>query len=654
MVLLKNRLPGHPGSRLVLIFLYALAFTPLVLCPVFFFPYNSPKILFFRLLVSAAAVAAVWSWAKQGAGATAGAEASSPGGRRKRGREGLTIALAAFVVAQALAGVEGCDPAYSFWSNLERGDGVLQLILLLLCFLLLVSYFSDRSYWHRFFRWSVIAAALTAISGLAEVHAPGESGPGRFTGTLGNAAFAGAYFLFAAYYALVLACINRPGKIRSTWIGAAGIFALCVFWTQTRGAVLGLGAGSLAGLLLVAFDKRPRRRWVAGIAIAIAIIGIGAIAGRGSICSLGTKIRPLRFSFSSRTMQTRLALWETSWRGFQDRPLLGWGPENARVAIERHLAPELASSSYDRAHNIVFDQLLAAGAVGLAAYLGIFVVFVRGLVSHRKRRRDGGQAPETAQDALALGIIVAYVVQGMAHFDTLIQYLNLLVVFGYSLLRFRESRNKDDGDSGQRTMIGGGKLPSRRGRYCAAIAITAALAAAVDLGVYRPAAKAFLTMAADSCDRNAEAAQILQTARKAVSYRSPIGQNESAGAALAALNPALQRENDPAIIRAIIAFAESSSQAAQQTGRGGNAVNLLFQAAGIEALGAIRLGEPVHVHRGRTLIERALGLSPHRLQLWMGLYDLRRREGENAELKAIAATIDALQSAARRSHTAQE
>src|SRR3989344_397395 len=78
----------------------------------------------------------------------------------------LVIAVSLFVFIFVLAGFFGVDPANSFWSNFERGEGGLQLIHFWLFFLLLIALFRDEKDWQKIFVFYLIGGLLMSFYGI--------------------------------------------------------------------------------------------------------------------------------------------------------------------------------------------------------------------------------------------------------------------------------------------------------------------------------------------------------------------------------------------------------------------------------------------------------------------------------------------------------
>jgi tetratricopeptide (TPR) repeat protein len=202
--------------------------------------------------------------------------------------------------------------------------------------------------------------------------------------------------------------------------------ALTLLLTGERGAVIGLGSGVLAIGLIVALSRRysSSLRWASLVGILLLlVIPIAVYAARGTaLVRWNTTLDRLsRLSPRDRSTRTRLITFGVSWRAFKARPLLGYGPELYTVASVRHFNPDILTYEqgwWDRSHNTLTDRLAMEGAIGLLAYLSIFVAAGLMLVKVFRLEPHGDlTVPITA------GMLSAYFVQNLFIFDSPSSYL---------------------------------------------------------------------------------------------------------------------------------------------------------------------------------------------------------------------------------------
>ena len=111
----------------------------------------------------------------------------------------------------------------------------------------------------------------------------------------------------------------------------------------------------------------------------------------------------------------RLTAAKVGLRGFLDRPLLGWGPENYGRVWEKLAGPssyKYGQLFFDTSHNKPVDELATKGALGALVYLGLGITLLMALVRRRRPPRE-----ETLAYAV-LGALTGYYVQNLFLFDT--------------------------------------------------------------------------------------------------------------------------------------------------------------------------------------------------------------------------------------------
>jgi hypothetical protein len=224
------------------------------------------------------------------------------------------------------------------------------------------------------------------------------------------------------------------------------------------------------------------------------------------------------------------------WNGFLDRPLLGLGPENLTVAVYRHFdpsyyaPPEAYAGLPDRAHNVLFDCLGTLGVIGTLAFVAIFVVFY-GHAARRAAPSPEGPADRPVARALMLAMPVAYLVQALAFFDTVMTSICLFTFLAFAQ-QFRstaawhpETASAEAAGAGAR-QVG----PSRQrplGIGLAVVGIPLCLALVVMSAVLPYLKASSLNDAIESPYRNRSLPEVLADIDQAVGFYSPAGNEET-------------------------------------------------------------------------------------------------------------------------------
>lgn len=450
-------------------FLYISLFSVLIVMPSTFFPFIGGKDYLFRFSVELALASLLLFW---------GFEAEA-GELRRRIREvfrkPLFVAVSLFALMFLLAVAFAYDRHAAFWSNYERGEGGFQMIHYYLFFLLLTLLFREERDWRAFFRAILVVAVLMVGYGLASAALlPGFVGSyaqataptffgrlfssaARFQGSLGNPSYVAPYLIFSLFYGLYLWASSRSGRGRTILYALLTVlFAAFIILTGTRGSFLGLGAAIFVFLSYLVF-LRPtwRKRLVAFLVLFVVGMGTMVYFRHTNFVRGLPGGRVFEIGLGERTVQTRLWTWGSAWKGFLERPLVGWGPENFSTVFDkyfdpRHYVPNMGTETwFDRAHSVFFDYLAETGVVGLASYLGIFAVFYYELFRRLGSRENSSVRPQrtkreqpsderrlTIQRALLAALPVGYLVQGLVLFDVLPIYINLFTFLAFSCFYF--------------------------------------------------------------------------------------------------------------------------------------------------------------------------------------------------------------------------
>jgi O-antigen ligase len=459
------KLFGASFRRIAKWYLYIAVFAVVVVMDSIFFPFIGGKDYFFRFAVELALIFFIFAWAFE---ARAG---EIEGEIKALFKKPLFLAVTAFAVMFLLACIFAYDMSAAFWSNYERGEGGFQMIHYYLFFALLALLLRTESDWKDIFRFSLVAAGAMIVYGIfGSLGASSFIGPfsgggavpdgwvnkildGRFEGSLGNPAYVAPYLMFSMFYAAYLwVRRKRSASAKANKLFILGyvllilVFVFFFVLSQTRGAFLGLGAGVVVMLLYVFFSSGAKlRKWsLVALAILVVLGGTGYVFRNSSFVQRWPGARLLQLSVSDASAQTRFWTWGSAWKGFLERPVLGWGPENFTTVFDKYFDPrhyvpgQQTETWFDRAHSVFFDYLSETGALGLLAYLSIFVTFAWEFI--RKRKALSAEEPHTWTDSLVGGLVIAmpiaYLIQGVAIFDVLPMYLNLFLFLGFAYYYF--------------------------------------------------------------------------------------------------------------------------------------------------------------------------------------------------------------------------
>ena len=430
-------------------FLFLAPFAVFIVSPATLFPFIVGKYAFFRACVDLALIFFIWAWAS-------GKIVISYKSLVKYITIGVSIWVAVFLLASFLA----YDPWAAFWGNFERGEGGVQLLHLFIFFFLLTALFKTKEDWKKMLKFMLAAAGTVIVYGLL-AGANGFIGPAfslgtRFQGSLGNPDYTGQFMIFTVCFSLYLMLHTHAADIKSkilnakSWYGFLAVLFFVVFLlSQTRGAFLGFAAAAVMVLIYLAFawPKKKMKMVFAGILL-LMVIGLGLFIDLRH--SPFVKNLPVVGRFADISLQSgaaRIWTWESALKGIEAKPLLGWGPENFSVVFDkyfdtRHFVPNDPGSQtwFDRAHSVFLDYGAETGLLGLAAYLGMFVLYYIQFFKRKKEENVGEkqypisniQYQSLITRSLFFAMPIAYLVTGATLFDVLPMYISLFAFLALS------------------------------------------------------------------------------------------------------------------------------------------------------------------------------------------------------------------------------
>jgi tetratricopeptide (TPR) repeat protein len=167
--------------------------------------------------------------------------------------------------------------------------------------------------------------------------------------------------------------------------------------------------------------------------VLILVIGFGATVwfsrNAAWVKNQPTLYRLVRISRNDITTQSRFLAWDSSWKGWKDRFLVGYGWENYNIAFNKYFHAEIFMDQgsqlwFDRAHNTIFDVAVATGLIGLLVYLAVFVVAWRALLRSKIY---------FAATRILFIALLAHFLQNIFVFDVLASYLIMFNLFALTV-----------------------------------------------------------------------------------------------------------------------------------------------------------------------------------------------------------------------------
>lgn len=400
--------------------IYATFFVPLLVVPAsFIFPFIVPKILLFRslvtLMIGCYILLLLINWHEF-----------------KPRFSWISLALAAFFASFTISTFAGVDAYHSFWDNHERMLGLFTIFHYVAYYFICSAVFKNWTEWNKALKVFLSAGSLAMFVGIVQHYKPGlllNQDVDRVASTLGNSIYVGGYGLFLIFVAFLL-FIKEKNKTWKWLEVAAGILAVFgLFFSGTRGSMLGLVAGmgtAVIGYIIVLRGFPKTRKVLVGVAISgVAVISLLYVFRQSSfVQKIPAVNRTINTSFSSIKNSPRWIAWEVAVESWKERPLFGWGPNNFFYAFNMHyqsrsLLYGYGETWFDNAHNIIMNTLAVQGAIGLVSYLFVFFAAIITLILARSKKI----LEEPHVVVIGISFLIAHLVQNVTVFENPTSYL---------------------------------------------------------------------------------------------------------------------------------------------------------------------------------------------------------------------------------------
>ena len=405
---------------IILTGLFAIPFVPLIVSKSLFFPFITGKAFVFRFLVEI--IFAAWALLAL---------------RDSEYRPKFSWILGAvfvFLLSIGVADIFSENSFKSFWSNYERMEGFIGILHFAILFLVAGSVLKTQSVWNKLLATSIGASLIMAIYSFFQIAGSITINQGgvRVDGTLGNASYLGIYMVFNIFFAGILFMRTKVAWQRYL-LGIVALLDITIlYYTATRGAILGFLGGALVSLIYLALKSEKGekiRKITLGIVFGILIFVSLFIAVKNTEF---VKTNPVLNRFSSLSIseiqtQGRYFVWPIAWKGFLERPVFGWGQESFNFVFNKYYSPKMYDQEpwFDRTHNVVLDWLIAGGLLGFLSYLSIFVA----LLFYIKKADEKLLTKE--DKAVMLGLLCAYVFHNLFVFDQIASYILFFILLAY-------------------------------------------------------------------------------------------------------------------------------------------------------------------------------------------------------------------------------
>ncbi|MFA6227893.1 MAG: O-antigen ligase family protein [Patescibacteria group bacterium] len=391
----------------------AALWTPLIFYRQAIFPYISPKNFFFRFIVAVLSALLI-GYILQ---------------RKKLvfSSHKIYFSFLVFLLVNLIAAIFAVNPQLAFFGSFERMGGWFNLFFLSLFFLIVINVFETKDDWLKLLRSSVICSAILSIYSL--IVRFGHNIPVGWPkngATLGNIDFLGAYLMLSVFLGLLAFVLEKNNKWRMAYGAIIAINLIVLLLTAARAGILGLFFGLFIFAIFIFIKAGKKIKYsLAGLLVILILFGGIAYQQKDSawVRSLPFLYRFTQISLNDASTKDRLLVWYVSWQAFGDRPIIGYGSENAIYGLNKYYNPRVTEMWFDRAHNFIFDILLASGLIGLLFYLSIFGLAFWLILKNLNRNYYLG--------AILFSSLAGYLASNLFNFDTISSWLPVILILAF-------------------------------------------------------------------------------------------------------------------------------------------------------------------------------------------------------------------------------
>ncbi len=240
----------------------------------------------------------------------------------------------------------------------------------------------------------------------------------------------GCYLVGLIPFALIQIFIKRKRKIFNLfYLGLFSLLTVCLLLTVSRGAWF-----AFIGLMFFL------SLWIRTLALVFGVLIIGIIA-LAPVFNVYIRDRLHNFfTFTDVGSSDRRYIWESGWKMFLSKPLIGVGIGTFMFNFKSFVDPSFPYIAY--AHNCYLQMLAEIGLIGLGSFL-LFLVFyfIKGITVIKKTARGYSWHILLASLAAVLGYCIQMLTDTMFYSLELGIYFWLLLGVGAASMRLCLSRS---------------------------------------------------------------------------------------------------------------------------------------------------------------------------------------------------------------------
>ena len=345
--------------------------------------------------------------------------------------------LVGFFIILIVATIFSQDITFSIFGSPTRSGGVLNLLFFFI-FSIILALFINKNQWEKLFTILFITGSIASLLAIVQyfnllknvfISHEGGSTPSF----LGNSTILAIYMLFLSFLSFVLFVQKQTKKEKIAYGILFLLFIFTIFITGSRAGYLGLLAGFLYFFLWYPYPKKFKILKIT--ASLILLSSIVAIVFFNFFPQIGEKNNTLKIITDRVSIQkiarditgTRLSVWKITLQEIQDKPLLGWGPENFYIGFEKYYDPipfDTPILLWDRPHNILLDIAVSSGILSLLLYIGFWgTLFWKLQTVKNAQKKDDYYADNTIKIHGVQAAFIGYSIVLFFNFDNFSTYI---------------------------------------------------------------------------------------------------------------------------------------------------------------------------------------------------------------------------------------
>ncbi|MCK4781621.1 O-antigen ligase family protein [Candidatus Parcubacteria bacterium] len=352
-----------------------------------------------------------------------------------------------------LATIFSQDSYFSFFGSPYRAGGFLNfafyIFFAILAFLIL-----KKHDWQKIWNFAFIIGFLVSLAAIFQQLGLFSdiliSVSWRPSSTTGAPSFLAIYLLLLIFLAISFA-IQKRNKKSLFYLFCAGLFFYVISITLTRAAYLGLivGFSYFFFFYLPASHLKKKFNFLkisVGLILILGILGSYWLNKQPELPQFIQEIpilqniitRPLSIETAFSSISSRSSGWKVALKALEEKPILGYGPENFSIGFDKHYDPSIPNITkteinggtgwWDRAHNFVFEISVCSGIPALIIYLLLFGTLFWQLQKRKKENPNKTIIYHGIQAAF-----LAYLTANFFSFDSYSSYIISFLLIAYSL-----------------------------------------------------------------------------------------------------------------------------------------------------------------------------------------------------------------------------